>query len=96
MQIVREEYNAEGYPTDVLVFESACGQRSLNKSSDPFDDVVDADYKLGLPKHSFIIKQGDILKFTDVYTSEVIRGTVQASKVWNFGANVWFKRSGNS
>lgn len=95
VQIVTQDYDEEGYPTDRVLFESECGLRTLDRQIDPFDDVSDVDYKLALPKHDFIVDTGATAIFTHSGTGEVARGTVQASKIWNFGANIWFKRSGN-
>ena len=78
-----------------VVFESKCGLRDMVRGTDVEIEVLKADYKLALPKHSFKIEFRDTVEFTNSYTGEVIRGEVESSKVWNFGANIWFQSNGN-
>lgn len=78
-----------------VVFESECGMRELVRGMDVEVKVIKSDYKLALPKHSFIINTRDSARLTNAYTGEVIMGDVEISKVWNFGANIWFERNYN-
>ena len=77
------------------VFESECGLRDMVRGWDIDTEVLKADYKLALPKHSFIIKKGDYLEFTNSITGEVKKGRVEESKIFNLGANIWFNENGN-
>ncbi len=77
------------------VFESVCGLRDMVRNFDVDKDVVKADYKLALPKHTFIIKKGDYITFLNTINGEVKQGRVEEAKVYNMGANIWFNENGN-
>lgn len=76
------------------IFSSKCGMRTINKYADVNAKVIEADYKLALPSHTFIIKIGDSLKFTNGINGDVILGTVREAQAFNMGCNVWFNRTG--
>lgn len=103
MQVLRPQkdekgndmYDDVGNPVFEVVFESVCGLRDMVRGTDVEIEVLKSDYKLSLPKHSFIINFRDTVKVTHSYTGEVIMGEVEASKIWNFGANIWFQSNGN-
>lgn len=78
-----------------VVLESVCGLRDMVRGLDIDADVVKADYKLALPKHSCVIRKGDLVRFTHSHTGEVKEGRVEESKVFNLGANIWFNENGN-
>lgn len=78
------------------VFESECGLRDMVRGLDIDSEVVKADYKLALPKHTFIIKKGDFITFTNNTNGEIKQGKVEEAKVFNLGANVWFNENGNA
>ena len=71
------------------IFESECGLRSKDGNVNVNAEVIKADYKLALPKHSQIIKKTDRIVFTNGINGEIITGTVKDSKVFNMGANIW-------
>lgn len=77
------------------VFESECGLRDMVRGLDIDSEVVKADYKLSLPKHSFIINKGDYVIFTNSINNQVKEGKVEEAKVFNLGANIWFNENGN-
>ena len=93
---IKGEYDEEtGEDKFDVVFESKCGLRDMVRGTDVDIEVLKADYKLSLPKHSFKVEFRDTVEFTNTYTNEIVRGEVEASKVWNFGANIWFQTNGN-
>lgn len=104
VEILRVEYDKYGSSIkdengdEILnkVFESECGIRELVRGVGIDVKVVKSDYKLSLPKHSFIIIPRDTVRITDANTGEVIDGSVEVSRIWNFGANIWFQRNYNS
>lgn len=77
------------------VFESECGLRDMVRGTDTEIDVLQADYKLALPKTSFIVNFRDTVRFTHSYTGEIIDGRVESYKTFNFGTNIWFQSGGN-
>ncbi|PXV62375.1 hypothetical protein CLV62_12064 [Dysgonomonas alginatilytica] len=77
------------------VFESICGLRDMVRGLDIDAEVIKADYKLSLPKHTFIIRKGDYVTFTNNTNGEVKEGKIEEAKVFNLGANVWFNENGN-
>lgn len=103
VKILRERIDAQGQPVlddnmnPVLdiVLESSCGNRGDGKDTSWKGEVVTADYKLALPKHSFIIRRGDYVEFTNGINGELIKGQVVKSEVNNLGANIWFNYSSN-
>lgn len=86
--------DSEGNEMPAIVFSSECGLRTVNKYADVNAKLIEADYKLALPSHTFIIKIGDSLRFTNSINSQVIYGEVKESQVFNIGANLWFNRTG--
>lgn len=78
-----------------VVFESKCGLRDMVRGLDIDREVVKADYKLSLPKHTTIIRKGDLVTFSNSTTQEVKTGKVEESKIFNLGANIWFNENGN-
>ncbi len=103
VEILRAEYDQHGSTIkdengdEILnkVFESECGLRDLTRSVDPNAEVIDADYKLALPRTPFIFDKRDTLLFTHSYTGEVIKGIISDAKTFNLGTNIWFKWNGN-
>lgn len=85
----------EGNEISLKVFESECGLRDMVRGLDIDSDVVKADYKLSLPKHSFIILKGDYIKFYNSINNQVKEGKIEEAKVFNLGANIWFNENGN-
>lgn len=78
-----------------IVFESECGLRHMVRGLDIDAEVIKADYKLSIPIHTFIIKKGDYLIFTNKLNGEVKEGKIEEAKVFNLGANIWFNENGN-
>ena len=76
------------------IFSSKCGIRTINKYADINSKVIEADYKLSLPSHTFLIKIGDSLKFTNFINGGIIYGTVKEAQAFNLGCNIWFNRTG--
>lgn len=103
VKILREKVDEKGEmlldedmnPVLVVVFESKCGDRSDGKDTYWAGEVVTADYKLSLPKHTFIIRRNDYVEFTNGINEEIVKGRVVKSKVNNLGANIWFNYSSN-
>lgn len=103
VKILREKHDKEGNlildedmnPVLEVVFESVCGDRSDGKDTSWFGEVITADYKLALPKHSFIINRNDYVEFTNGINGEVVKGQVVKPKVNNLGANIWFNFTDN-
>lgn len=103
VEILRVEYDQYGESVkdengdEVLnvVFTSECGLRDMVRGTDTEIEVLQADYKLALPRTSFIVDFRDSVRFTHSYTSEVITGRVGAYKTFNFGTNIWFQSGGN-
>lgn len=103
VKILRERIDNDGNPilddemNPILdiVFESECGDRSDNKDTSWQGEVITADYKLSLPKHSVIIHRNDYVEFTNGINGELIKGQVVKAKVNNLGANIWFNYSSN-
>lgn len=89
------EYDSDGNPALEKVLESECGIRDMVRGTDTEIDVLQADYKLALPRISFIVKFRDTVSFTHSFTGEIIEGRVEAYKTWNFGTNIWFQSNGN-
>lgn len=77
------------------VFESSCGLRDMVRGTDTEIKVLQADYKLSLPRTSFEVLFRDQVEFTHGFTGEVIKGRVEAYKTWNWGTNIWFQSGGN-
>ena len=84
----------DGNEVLVPIFTSVCGLRTVNKYADINAKVIEADYKLALPSHTFIIKIGDTLKFTNGINGQIINGTVKEGQPTNFGYNLYFNRTG--
>ena len=86
--------DAEGNEVPAVIFSSECGLRTINKYADVNAKVIEADYKLALTSHTFIIRIGDSLRFTNGLNGQIIYGEVKESQVFNMGANLWFNRIG--
>lgn len=82
-------------PVLETVFESECGDRSDGKETFWYGEVITADYKLALPRHSFIIQRNDYVEFTNGINGEKLKGQVVKPKVNNLGANIWFNVTNN-
>lgn len=103
VKILREQLDEKGEPILdedmnpilVVVFESECGDRSDGKDTYWGGEVVTADYKLSLPKHTFTAHRNDYVEFTNGINGEIVKGRVVKSKVNNLGANIWFNYLGN-
>lgn len=79
-----------------IVFESECAIRGdMLRGIDIDAKVIKSDYKLALPKHSFIIRTGDNITLFNSHTGEKVTGEVELHRVWNLGANIWFQSNGN-
>ncbi len=86
--------DSEGNEVIIPIFSSVCGMRTINKYADINSKVIEADYKLSLPKHNFVIKIGDTLKFTNGINGQTIEGTVKEGQPTNMGYNLYFNRTG--
>ena len=96
VQIYKEDIDINtGDPIQRVVFESECGLRDMVRGVDINADVIDADYKLALPRTPFIFDKRDTLLFTNNYTGEIIKGLISDAKTFNLGTNIWFKWNGN-
>lgn len=103
VEVLRVEYDQYGESVkdengdEILnvVFKSECGLRDMVRGTDTEIEVLQADYKLALPRTSFIVDFRDSVRFTHSYTGEVITGRVEAYKTFNFGTNIWFQSGGN-
>lgn len=103
VEILRVEYDQYGESikdengNEILkvVFESECGLRDMVRGTDTEIEVLQADYKLALPKTTFIVNFRDTIRFTHSYTGEIIMGRVEAYKTFNLGTNIWFQSGGN-
>ena len=101
VEILRAQ-NSDGEPildengneVSATVFSSKCGIREVNRYANINAKVIEADYKLALPSHIFIVKIGDSLKFTNGINGQIIYGTVKEAQAFNLGCNVWFNRTG--
>ena len=87
-------FDENGNEVTPIVFTSVCGLRTVNKYADINAKVVEADYKLALPSHTFVIKIGDTLKFINGVNGQIINGTVKEGQPTNFGYNLYFNRTG--
>lgn len=103
VEILRVEYDQYGESIkdengdEILnvVFESECGLRDMVRGADTEIKVLQADYKLALPRTPFIILFRDKVVFTHSYTGEIIEGRVEAFRTFNLGSNIWFQSGGN-
>lgn len=103
LEILRAEYDQYGESikdedgNEILkvVFESECGLREMVRGTDTEIKVLQADYKLALPRTKFVVQFRDTIRFIHSYTGEVIKGRVEAYKTFNLGTNIWFQSGGN-
>lgn len=95
VQIYKEDIDpVTGDSTPKIVFESECGLRDMVRGIDTEADVLKADYKLSIPKTSFLINRLDLVRFTHSSTGEVIEGKVEAYRAFNLGCNIWVQSNG--
>ena len=103
VEVLRVEYDQYGESVkdengdEILnvVFQSECGLRDMVRGTDTEVEVLQADYKLALPRTQFVVNFRDTVLFTHSYTGEMIKGRVEAYKTFNFGTNIWFQSGGN-
>lgn len=95
VEILKEDIDQNtGDSTPKIVFESECGLRDMVRGIDTEADVLKADYKLAIPKTSYLIKRLDLVRFTHSFTGEVIEGKVEAYRAFNLGCNIWVQSNG--
>lgn len=95
VQIYKEDIDLDtGDPIQRVVFESECGLRDMVRGIDTEVDVLKADYKLAIPKTSYLIKRLDPVRFIHSSTGEVIEGKVEAYRAFNLGCNIWVQSNG--
>lgn len=96
VQIYKEDIDpVTGDSTPKIVFESECGLRDMVRGIDTEADVLKADYKLSIPKTSYLINRLDLVRFIHSSTGEVIEGKVEAYRAFNLGCNIWIQSNGN-
>lgn len=103
VEILRAEYDQYGNTIkdengdEILniIFESECGMRDMVRGVDVNAKVLNADYKLALPKTPFRFEKRDTIRFTHSYTGEVVMGLIEDYKTFNLGTNIWFESGGN-
>lgn len=96
VQIYKEYIDpVTGDSTPKIVFESECGLRDMVRGIDTEADVLKADYKLSIPKTSFLINRLDLVRFIHSTTGEIIEGKVEAYRAFNLGCNIWVQSNGN-
>jgi len=95
VQIYKEDIDpVTGDSTPKIVFESECGLRDMVRGIDTEADVLKADYKLSIPKTSYLINRLDLVRFIHSFTGEIIEGKVEAYRAFNLGCNIWVQSNG--
>lgn len=82
-------------PIIEVVFESKCGLRDMVRGKDTEVVVFKSDYKLAIPKTSYLIKALSTVRFTHADTGEIIEGKVEAYRAFNLGCTIWIQSNGN-
>lgn len=86
-------FDDNGEPAYTQILDSKCGIRTQSGNIRITKDVIEADYKLSLPRHTIDIQEGDICE-VNTYTSKM-RLSVVKSFTYNLGSNIWANKVAN-
>lgn len=86
-------FDDNGEPAYTLIHDSICGIRTQSGNIRTSGEVINADYKLALPRHFVDIQAGDLCILT-TYTSTK-KLTVLKSETYNMGSNIWANNNSN-